>query len=218
MKKWMAFLAAMLMLACATASADGADLSYERAVAMAQYMRELATGDYLDIKQVPDNQQTVAYAWAQAVTDAPRMVVQLDINEVSDMLDTRAYFLQEPDVVSYEAQSSTMAMVWQYLAYYASQEAGLTEASYEEIMEVNGCINAMQMYAEDGAQGNAMYIVFYDGAAPIVLLVNAENGAVSIQGLFLPSTRLSKCQNYGQVSLWLMMNGFSMTCSELVPE
>lgn len=212
-------LTAALLLNCAVAEDRlGADLSYGRVVDMALYMRQLATGDYLQVKQVPDDLRSIASTWAAGITDTPRMVVQLDVNGFSDMLDTQVYFLQEPEMVSYEAQSNTVSLVWQYLAYYASQEAGLTDASYEQIVELNGHINAQMIYAEDGAQGNAMYIVLYEGAAPILLMVSAENGAVCIQGAFLPSSRLSKCQNYGQVAFWLMLNGFSITCSEILPE
>lgn len=224
MKRMLSLLLVLMLLSGTAACAEdapvrtGANLSHERAVEMAQYMRELATGDYLDIKHVPEAMQTVAEGWAAGITGAPRLVVQLDINGLSYMVETRAIFSQELDVVLYEAESSSMVEVWQYLAYYAGAEAGLTESGYEEIMTVNGHLDARMMYAEEGVEGNAMYIVLYENAAPILYLVNAENGGVSIQGLFLPSAKLAKCQNYGQVALWLMMNGFSMTCQEIKPE
>ena len=225
MKKLIALVLAVLMAmggisACTEGVQErrGADLSYARIVEMAQYMRELANGDYLDIKQVPESMKTTARTWAAGISDTPRMVLQLDVNGMSTMVETRVTFSQDPEIVSYEAQSNTMIDVWQYLAYYTSEEAALTEASYEEMMTVNSHINAQMMYAEEGRKGNAVYIVLYDNAAPIFLLVSGENGAVSIQGMFLPSARLQKCGNYGQISLWLMLNGYPITCREIKPE
>lgn len=206
--------------ACAEAAQvrRGADLSYARIVEMSQYMRELATGDYLDIKQVPESMKTAARTWATGISETPRLVLQLDVNGMSTMVETRVTFSQDPEIVSYEAQSNTMIDVWQYLAYSAGTEAALTESDYEEILNVNGQLNASMMYAEAGTSGNAMYIVLYENAAPILLIVTAENDAVSIRGMFLPSAKLAKCKNYGQVSMWLMLNGFAMTCQEILPD
>lgn len=224
MRKFMILLLA-LMLAFGGVSAwaeeqsgrRGADLSYDRIVEMAHYMRELAMGDYLDIKQVPEDMQNVAQGWAEGISGTPRLAVQLDINALSYLVDVRAFFIQEPPIVSMEAESNMVSEVWQALASYAGFEAGLSESSYEEIMNVNSQLSARMLYAEEGVEGNALYIVLYDGAAPIFLNVNAENGAVSVSGMFLPSAKLSKCQNYGQVALWLMMAGCTMTCTEVLP-
>ena len=225
MKRMMTLLLALALLmgstfACAEEAPKrgGADLPYARVVEMAEHMRALATGDYLDIKQVPETMQTVAEGWAAGITGVPRLVVQLDINDASYLVDTRAQFSQEPPIVLYEAESTAVVEVWQYMAAAASQESGLSESGYEEIMTVNGHINASMMYAEDGTEGNAMYIVLYDNATPILYIVNAENGAVSVRGLFLPSAKLAKCKNYGQVAMWLMLNGLSMTCQEIKAE
>ena len=193
----------------------GVDLTYARIVEMTRYMRQLATGDYLDIKVVPGAQQAIARAWGEGIGGMPRLVVQLDIEKWSALRENQLTFSQEPDVVQLEAESTLIVQLWQYLAYYTSEEAALTEASYEEMMTVNSHINAQMMYAEEG---NAVYIVLYDNAAPIFLLVSGENGAVSIQGMFLPSARLQKCGNYGQISLWLMLNGYPITCREIKPE
>ena len=221
MKRWMTLLLVLAMLLAPAAGAEGrtgANLSYGRIVEMAQYVRELAMGDYLDIKQVPEAMQTIAEGWAAGITDTPRLVVQLDINELSYLLETRVAFSQEPPIVSFEAESNAVVEVWQYLAYAASNAATLSEAGYEEIMTVNSHLNASMMYAEDGVEGNAMYIVLYENAAPLLYIVTAENGGVSIRGVFLPSEKLAKCKNYGQVALWLMLNGFSITCQEILPE
>lgn len=222
MKRVLIFILAML-IACASASAvgeerTGADLTYARAAQMGLYMRELVMGDYLDIKQTPESLKNIARGWAAGITDKPRMVVQLDVENQSFIVETKAIFSQEPDMVELEAVSEAEVTIWQYLAMYAGTESGVTGASYEEIMQVNGQINAATMYAEESPAGSGMYILLYEDAAPILLLTNAENGGVSIQGLFLPSSRLAKCQNYGQVSMYLMLNGFAMSCQEILPE
>lgn len=224
MKRMMAFLLALMLLLGTSAFAEdaakrgGADLPYSRVVEMAEYMRELATGDYLDIKQIPEAMQTVAEGWASGITGQPRLVVQLDINDSSYMVETRAVFKNEPPIVLFEAESTAVVEIWQYMVYAASSEAGLTESDYDEIMTVNGHIGASMMYAEDGVEGNAMYIVLYENATPILYIVSAENGAVSVRGMFLPSAKLARSKNYGQVAMWLMMNGLSMTCQEIKAE
>jgi hypothetical protein len=185
---------------------------------MGQYMRQLVMGDYLDIKQTPESLKTIARNWAAGITDSPRLVVQLDVENQSHVVTTRGIFSQEPPIVGFEAVSDAEVTIWQYLARSAGEESGVTGASYQEIMQVNGQINASTMYAEEGREGTGMYILLYEDAAPILLLVNAENGAVSITGLFLPSVKLQKCQNYGQVSLYLMLNGFGMSCQEILGE
>lgn len=222
MKRVLIFILTMVMaFTSSTAVGEertGADLTYDRAVQMGLYMRELVMGDYLDIKQTPEALKTIAQGWAAGITDKARMVVQLDIANQSLIVETRAIFSQEPDMVELEAVSEAEVSIWQYLAMYAGEESGVAGASYEEIMQVNGQINAATMYAEEGREGSGMYILLYEDAAPILLFVNAENGGVSIQGLFLPSSRLAKCQNYGQVSIYLMLNGFAMSCQEILPE
>lgn len=221
MRRCIAFLMVMLLSIGAAAAGEdrrGVDLSYARIVEMAEYMRELIAGDYLDIRQTPEADQALAQQWAAGITGNPRMVVQLDIEGQAEMVAAQAMFQWEPEMVRYEAISSAAVTIWQYMALSAAEEAGVTAASYEEILNVNGQIDAFRMYAEDGREGMAMYIVLYDQAAPIVLLVTGENGGVAIQGMFLPSPKLAKCENYGQVSLWLMLTGYGMTCREILPE
>ena len=222
MKRMLICLLAM-MLAWGGVSAvaeerTGVDLSYERAAEMAVYMRELVMGDYLDIKQSPDSLKSIAEGWAAGITDAPRLVVQLDVEKQSYVVEASAVFSHEPEIVGYEAISTVVIEIWQVLAQYAAAESGVAAASYQEIMEVNGLINAATMYAEEGREGNGLFVVLYEDAAPILLIVSAENGAVSIRGMFLPSAKLAKCENYGQVSLYLMLNGVGMPCQEVKPE
>lgn len=222
MKRVLILILAMMM-AFASFSAlgeepKGADLSYDRAAQMGVYMRELVMGDYLDIKQTPESLKSIAQGWAAGITDKPRMVVRLDVENQANVLTVKGTFSQEPPIVSFEAVSDAEVTIWQCLAMYAGSEGGVTGASYEEIMRVNGQINAATMYAEEGREGSGMYILLYENAAPILLLTSAENGGVSIRGMFLPSQKLQKCQNYGQVSLYLMLNGFAMSCQEVLPE
>ena len=195
----------------------GADLSYERIVSFCEYLRDMATGDYLDIKGIPQDQQAVAEKWAAGVSGNPRMIVQLDMDSLPQVSQVYALFRMEPDVVAMEAVSTVVIECWWNLAYLSAMESGVVESSYEEIMEVNSYINAGTMYAEAAPEGYGVFLVFYDGAAPIFLLSNAENDAVSIRGFFLPSQKLANCKNYGQVSLYLMMNGMTMTCKEVTP-
>ena len=193
-------------------------LSYGQIVDMAQYMRQLVMGDYLDIKQVPMADQQIAEGWAAGITQSPRMVVELDVEQYASVLTVKALFSQEPPMVQYEAASTEETYIWQYLAIGAAGEAGVADAGYEEIMRVNGYINAFRMFAGDAGEGTGLYIVLYEDAAPILMFACAENGGVSIQGMFLPSPMLQRCQNYGQVSLYLMLNGVGMNCREILPE
>lgn len=224
MKKLAIALAMLLVFVSLTFAAEaenrqgGAEITYERAVKMAHYMHELAMGDYLDIKQIPDSMKNTVRDWAAGIRGEPRMIVQVNVNDASHLAEIRAVFMREPSIVSYEAQSSAIVEIWQMLAYYAGEEAALTESDFEQILTINGHLNASMLYADSGPEGNAMYIVFYEEAAPLMYLVCAENGAVSIQGMFLPSEKLAKCKNYGQVAMWLMLNGFPMTCSEVLPD
>lgn len=220
MKRLTILLALILALTCLTAAAEprtGIHLSHDRAVEMAQYMRGLVDGDYLDIKQVPQEMQEIAAKWAAGVNESPRLVVELELSGLAAISQIRAVFRMEPEAVRYEAESTMLASVWQAMVNSASQE-GVAALSFAEIQRINAQIQAFRMYAEAGEEGNGMYIVLYENAAPIVMIVNAENGAVSIQGMFLPSEKLAKCQNYGQVALWLMLGGIGMTCSEVKPE
>lgn len=222
MKRMMMLLLAMMLALCGVSAVaeerTGVDLTYARVVEMAQYMKKLATGDYLDIKQASDTTKSLARSWAEGINDTPRLVVQMDVENQAQVLTVRATFSQEAEIVQDEAMSQMEAIIISYLIHYAGEESGVTGASYSEISEVNSLLDPSMMYAEEGRAGDGMYIVLYENAAPILLLVYAENDAVSIRGMFLPSTKLQKCQNYGQVSLYMMLSGFGMNCQELLPE
>lgn len=223
MKKLMVIVLAMLLSVSGMASAEpaqrtGKDLSYARIVDMAQYMQQLTLGDYLSLKQVSEERQQLARSWAAGISDKPRLVVQLDLEDSMEMKLMQAYFRLDPEVIGMEAQSTVALELYWTMLFSASAEGGVTDASYDDVMEINSCLGAFSMYAEEGPEGMSMYLVLYDNAAPILLLTNSENGAVGIQGMFLPSQKLAKCEHYGDVAMWLMLSGVAMGCEEIKAE
>ncbi|MBQ8201694.1 MAG: hypothetical protein IJZ74_08005 [Clostridia bacterium] len=220
MKRLIAIMLALLLfLGAVPAAADGADLSYAQIIRMTQHMCEMATGDYLDIQGVPEELQQTAREWAEGIGGTPRMVIRADVMNAAYMVNTRASFFVDPDVIRMEAESHALHTIVSWLTAYAAMEAAVTESTYETISEINSLINAQMIYAEEGAAyAYGLYIVLYDGAAPIVIVSFSENGAVQLSGKFLPSERLAKCANSGQVSMWLLLNGFPMTCTEVAAE
>lgn len=217
----LAILLALLLWTAPFAHAEertGASLSYGRIVEMAEHMRTLAEGDYLAHKQLPDAMRQTAAAYVAGIGGQPRLAVELDVNSLSYLVETRALFAGEPEIVRLETESTILVSIINELVRMGCNEAGLTDADHGQVSSINGAMNAAMMYAEDGRQGSAVYIVLYDNASPLIYYVYAENGSVSIQGMFLPSAKLAKCQNYGQISLWLMLNGFSITCEEIKSE
>lgn len=223
MKKLMVIVLAWLLAASSAALAEparrtGKELSYARIVETAQHMQQLVMGDYLSLKQVPEEHQRLARSWAAGIGDTPRLVVQLDLEDSPEMKLIQAYFRLDPEVIVMEAQSTVAIEMFWTMAFSASAEGGVTDASYDDIMEINSCLGAFSMYAEEGPEGMSMYLVLYDNAAPILLMATSENGAVGIQGLFLPSQKLAKCAHYGDVAMWLMLSGAAMGCEEIKAE
>lgn len=224
MKRILSILTAMLLLAvpafaeeAAEAARVGVELSYERITNFCAYVKELATGDYLSIKQATQAQQDIAAGWAAGMSGQPRMVVKLNVQDTSYIQEIRLTYMHEEEVIGMEAESGGVIEIWWTLCSLAGSEASVNEPDYSGIMELNGLLNASVIYAEEASEDYAVYIVLYDDASPLLLLVNAENGAVSIQGMFLPSKSLAKCTNYGQVALWLMFQGLPITCEEITP-
>lgn len=226
MKRILSILTALMMMAVPAFAEDaaeaaparvGAELTYERITAFCEYMKELSTGDYLDIKQVSQAQQDIAAGWAAGISGQPRMVVKLNVQDMSYIKEIRLMFMHEEEVIGAEAESGGVIEIWWALCSAAGQEASVNEPDYAQIMEINGYINASMIYAEEAPEDYAVYFVLYENAAPILLLTNAENGAVSIQGMYLPSKALAKCENYGAVSLWMMFQGLPITCVEVTP-
>lgn len=218
MKRWIALALVLLMSACMLpAYAAGAELTYERAVEMAQYVHQIVSGDYLAINGVPEDIQRTAREWAAGLDGQPRLVVRLDVMNAAYVVETRTMFLAEHPMVAYEAESNAMSYIMNYAVAFAAFETVVSESLYEEIAEVNSQLNCEMLYAEDAEDGTGMYLVFYEDAQPLMILSSAENGAVSLRGFFIPSQKLARCTNHGQVALWFMMNGLSMTCAEVTP-
>ncbi|MBQ3156052.1 MAG: hypothetical protein IJB81_03875 [Clostridia bacterium] len=223
MKKLMVIALALLLAVSGMASAEparrtGKELSYARIVDMAQCMQQLVMGDYLSLKQVPEEQQRLVRGWAAGIGDTPRLVVQLELEDSMEMKLMQAYFRLDPAVIGMEAQCTVALELYWTMLYSASAESGVTGASYDDVMQINSSLGAFSMYAEEGPEGMSMYLVLYDNAAPILLLVNSENGAVGIQGMFLPSQKLAQCEHYGDVAMWLMLSGVAMGCEEIKAE
>lgn len=219
MKK-LVFLMLILLLCAAMlpAYAAGSELSWQRAVDMAQHMRQIASGDYLAINGVPESLQRTARGWAAGVEGEPRMIVRLDVENAAFVRNMRAYFANEHPMVSFEAESTVMMEVVSYAMVYAAYESVVGAVEYEEILEVNGLLNCSMIYAEEAPAGTAYYLVLYEDAQPILILASAENNAVCLTGWFIPSKQLADCASSGQVSLWFLKNGMPMTCREIFPE
>lgn len=218
MKRLTALLMTLLLAAmCCTAHADGAELTWQRAVEMTQHLREIATGDYLTINGAPENIRRKAREWAAGMEGEPRLIVRADVMNSAYVRSDRASFLTEHPMVILETVSSSVAEIMSYMMVAAAVENVVTESEVEEIVQVNSQLNCEMIYAEEAEAGMGFFLVFYEDAPPVLILSTAENGAVSLRACFIPSTKLANCQNHGQVALWFMMNGITMTCSEVKP-
>lgn len=220
MKRIMAILLVLLMcLPCVTAGAQEGQLGYDRIVEMALHMKELATGDYLQMMNVPDDLQQIAADWAAGIDENPRLVVSCDVMSSSMIRTAEAEFiLEKDDNILLEVRSNALSEALTSIFYYSALDGGISDNSFETIMDVNELLDATMLYASPEELPLSLYFVLYDNAAPIMLLCNSENGAVALEGFFVPSDRLAKCENHGQVAFWLMVNGATMTCSEVLPE
>ncbi len=206
-------LALVLLLGSACAEHQ---LAYEEITRFGDYIRQLADGDYMDICQVPQETQRLVRSWAAGIQGKPRMVVRLHAENLAYMVSTRSVFMQEPDMVRYEAESSVLIELWWTLCSIAAGESTVAGVTYEQMMQANAAITPVMICADaDAEDGYGMYLVFYDAGKPLVIISSCENGAVNLQGMFLPSEKLMNCRNYGQVSLYMMMNGLTLTCQEI---
>lgn len=219
MKRLIAMLMALVM-SCGLlpVCADGADLSYERVVAMAQYMRELTLGDYLAFRGAPEHFQRTAREWAAGLDGEPRLIVKLDVSQSNIVLATGNSMINEHPMVAFEAESSAISHLITYTMFYAARESVIGEDDFMNIPRINSLLNGEMIYAEEATEaenGTGLYIAFYEDAEPLLILASAENGAVSLMAVFLPGERLARCADHGQVAMWFMMNGLAMTCSEV---
>lgn len=212
-------IAMMLLLAMCmgmtAAHAEGAELTWSQAAEMAMYMRSLAWGDYMDIHGVPQELQSKARTWTDGITQTPRLVVRLDVENEPNVVAVRTSYLNEHPMVSFEAQSSAMGAIIAYSMLYAEYEDITAQTSYDETAAINTAIDCEMLYADKAEPGTALYVVLYDNAQPLFILASAENDAVSLRGYLIPSRLLAKSTNYGQVALWFMRYGFPMTGQEI---
>lgn len=220
MKRMTSLLLMLALLICAMpARAAGGELTYAQAVDAALYLRELAHGDFMAIKGVPEDIQGRARDWTQAIDETPELVVWLDVYECAHVLQYRAMFKSEHPMVSLEAQSTGVSEILNYAMTMAAYETLRPEASFSQYVQVNNALGSNEIYADPAAEnGGSLYVVLYEEALPVFLLTNAENGAVSISAYIIPSSELLECTTYAQVAMWFMRWGCPITGAEIRPE
>lgn len=218
MKKLTAILLLFLLFGTYSAHADGAELSYDRVVDMTLHMRQIATGDYMMIHGAAEETRSQAKQWLEQVTDTPRLVVRMDVENSGLLRGVRTQYLLEHPIVSFEAETGAVSGMMAYLLSCASFEDITSQTSYMTAVQVNTAMNCSMLYAEPAEQGMALYVILNDGAQPLLVYAVAENDAVTLQGFVIPSKLLARCQNYGQVALWFTRYGYSMTAQEILPE
>lgn len=220
MKRMMALLLILTMLTFAMpAFAAGGEVPYERIVAFCMNLRELAHGDFMTLKGVPDDIQGTARAWTDAIDETPDLVVRLDVMQSSHVLQYRAVFKAEHPLVSMEAQSTGVGEIINSAMSVAAYETLRPEATYRQIGNVLNALNHQSICAapelEDGAM---LYVVFYEGAEPIFVLTNVENGALAMTSYIIPSAALADCSTYPEVAMWFMRWGCPISGAVVQPE
>lgn len=216
-------VAALLMLltmlcAALPCQAAGSELEMARITQVAAYVRELATGDFLTYCGLPESLRTVAAGWASGLEGTPRLVVRMDVENAPVLVNNRPLFINEHPMVAFEAESTLVGSMMAQMMYFAASQSAVTGADSEEVVLINNSLNARLIYAEEAPEGQyhtGMYVVLYENACPLMLIANQENGSVSINACFMPSSMLSRCQNAGQVALWFMLCGCPLTAEEI---
>lgn len=215
-----AALLMLLVMMCAAlpCQAAGSELEMARITQMAAYIHELATGDLLGYCGLPDSLRNLAASWARGLEGTPRLVVRMDVENAAELVINRPKFVNEHPMVGFEAESTLIGSMMAQMMYIAATQSAVAGADSEEVVLINNSLNARLIYAEEAPEGQyhtGMYIVLYKDACPLMLIANQENGSVSINACFLPSSMLSRCQNAGQVALWFMICGYPMTAEEI---
>lgn len=220
MKRLMAMmLAAMLILFAAPALALGGEVPYWRIVDTMLNLREVAHGDFMSIKGVPANVQEDARAWTEAIDDTPDLVVRLDVYDTAHVAQYRAIFKSEHPMVSYEAQSTGVGEIMNTAMVVAAYENIRPESMYYRMGDVVNALGYRELYADpDAEDGCVLYIVLYEGAEPVFLLTNVENGAVCLTPYIIPCMALSECESYPEVVMWFMSWGCPISGAEVRPE
>lgn len=216
MKRLLALLVTLSLLCAAPAFAAGGEIPYERIVGSMLYLRELAHGDFMTIKGVPEDVQADAREWTAAIDDTPDLIVRLDVNDCAHVAQYRAIFKSEHPMVSYEAQSTGVGEIMNTAMIVAAYENLRPEQAYYRMGDVVSALNHRELYADPDAQeGCVLYIVLYEGAEPVFLLTNVENGAVSLTAYIIPCMALSECESYLDVAMWFMGWGCPISGAEV---
>lgn len=212
-------LAALLACAAIPALASGGEVSYDRLVQCAVALRAMAYGDFMTLKGVPDTIQGMAMDWTAGIDDTPDLVVRLDVYGSAVVLQYKAVFKSEHPMVSMEAQSTGVGEIMNAVYSLAAYEYPQPERAYNQFFEVHKALNFDEIYADPTAEeGHQLYLLLYENAEPLFILVNAENGAVSLTPYIVPSMELANCESYAQVAMWFMRWGCPMVGEEVRPE
>lgn len=219
MKRFLALLlAAMMVCASVPALAAGGEISYDRLVQFALNLREMAYGDFMTLKGVPADIQGMARDWTEGIDDTPELLVRLDVYGSSHVLQYKAVFKAEHPMVSLEAQSTGVGEIVNYIYTMAAYEYPQPERAYYQFFDVHSAMNYDEIYADPAVEeGGQLYLLLYENAEPLFILVNAENGAVSLTPYIVPSMELAGYTSYTQVAMWFMRWGCALTGEQLIP-
>ncbi len=77
MKRRMALALALMMIACTTVAMAGGEVSYARLVQCALNLREVAWGNYMSMKGVPESIQGAARDWTDGYDATPFLLFRL---------------------------------------------------------------------------------------------------------------------------------------------
>lgn len=224
MKGWICrvtALAAALLMLCSAACAEtlGGQIAYGRLVECARELYELAYGDFMTLKNVPWDVQSVAQDWTAAYSGEPALVVRLDVYGSAHVLQYRAVFKSEHPLVSLEAQSTGVGEIINGALTMAAYDSLQPQAAYTRMMHVHNALNFNEMYADaDIPEGGQLYVLLYEEGEPLFILSNAENGAVSLTTYIIPSMSLAECRTYADVAMWFMRWGCPISGDEVRPE
>lgn len=211
-------LAALLVLTAVPALASGGEVGCDRLVQCAVSLRAMAYGDFMTLKGVPEDIQGMARDWTAGIDDTPDLVVRLDVYGSAVVLQYKALFKSEHPMVSLEAQSTGVGEIMNAVYTMAAYEYPQPERSYNQFFDVHSALNFDEIYADPAIEeGGQLYLLLYENAEPLFILVNAENGAVSLTPYIVPSMELAECGSYAQVAMWFMRWGCPMTGEQLTP-
>ncbi len=119
----------------------------------------------------------------------------------------------------YEAESTGVGEIINGALTMAAMELPDPQAAYTRMSQVHSALGYDEMRADpDTPAGGQLYLLLYEGAEPLLILTNAENGAVSLTTYIIPSMELAECDSYADVALWFLRWGCPLTGEEVQPE